>query len=103
MSPTRAQPTPEDLAAVKVYKALGDSNRFTIVRMLVQQGELGCEELRTALGLTAPALSHHLRILQECGLLALRREGPFHFFLLHREQLERFAPSLLAPLAKVAS
>ncbi|MBI2861449.1 MAG: helix-turn-helix transcriptional regulator, partial [Chloroflexi bacterium] len=72
---------------------------FQIVRMLTERPELGCGELQGIFGLSAPALSHHTRVLQECGLLAVRREGPFHFFRLRRDQLERFAPGLLTSRA----
>ncbi|HEY8477154.1 MAG TPA: metalloregulator ArsR/SmtB family transcription factor [Chloroflexota bacterium] len=85
----------EERRAVKVYRALGDPNRLRIVRMLVQREELGCPELQAALGLSPPALSHHTRVLQECGLVAMRREGVYHFFRLRRDELERFAPALL--------
>ena len=84
-----------DLAAVKVFKALGDPTRFRVVRMLAEQAELGCGDLSTTFSLSAPALSHHTRILQECGLIAVRREGSHHYFRLRKEQLERFAPGLL--------
>lgn len=88
--------TINEMAAVKAYKALGDPTRFRFVMMLTEREELGCSELQACCGLSAPALSHHTRVLQECGLISLRREGPFHFFRLRREQLERFAPGLLA-------
>ena len=86
----------DELIAVKVFKALGDPTRFQIVRMLVEQEELGCGDFGASFGLSAPALSHHTRVLQECGLITMRKEGPHHFFRLQREQLARFAPSLLA-------
>ena len=86
----------DELMAVKVFKALGDPTRFQIVRMLVEQEELGCGDFGASFGLSAPALSHHTRVLQECGLITMRKEGPHHFFRLQREQLARFAPSLLA-------
>lgn len=88
--------TAGDIAAVKVFKALGDPTRFQIVRMLVEREELGCGDFAATFGLSAPALSHHTRVLQECGLITMRKEGPHHFFRLQREQLARFAPSLVA-------
>jgi DNA-binding transcriptional ArsR family regulator len=83
-------------AAIKVYKALGDPTRFRIIKVLAERGELGCSDLQAATGVSAPALSHHTRILQDCGLITLRREGPYHFFRLRRDQLARYAPALLA-------
>lgn len=98
-----AELTEEELKAVRVFRALGDPTRFKIVRMLIQRDELGCGELQTVFELSAPAMSHHTRVLQECGLLAVRKEGPFHFFRLRRDQVERLAPGLLGSENRVSS
>ena len=34
-----------DKQAVKVFKALGDPNRYSILRLLVEKGELSCAKL----------------------------------------------------------
>ncbi|MBI4504632.1 MAG: helix-turn-helix transcriptional regulator [Chloroflexi bacterium] len=90
-----AKLTADDQAAMRVYKALGHPQRFRIIRMLSEREELGCGDLMAACGLSAPALSHHTRILQECGLLLVRREGAYHYFSLDTEQLARYAPGLV--------
>jgi len=92
---TKSELTSEEAVVVKVFKALGDPTRFKIVRMLAAQEELGCGDLQGLFRLSAPALSHHTRVLQEAGLLAVRKEGPFHFFRLRRELVERLVPGLL--------
>jgi len=84
----------EDEQAVKVYRALGDPTRYRIVQMLAETDELGCADFAAAFRLSAAALSHHTRILQDCGLITMRKEGPHHFFRLRREHLARFAPFL---------
>jgi ArsR family transcriptional regulator len=83
-----------DLAAIKVCKALGHPTRYRIVRMLTEREELGCGDLMAACGISAPALSHHTRILQECGLITVRREGAYHFFRVEPDMLARYAPGL---------
>jgi ArsR family transcriptional regulator len=88
-----------DRAAVKVFRALSHPTRYHIVRTLVEREDLGCAELMALYGLSAPALSYHTRLLQECGLLDVRRDGAYHFYRLNREQVTRFAPSLLAARA----
>ncbi|MBI2940471.1 MAG: helix-turn-helix transcriptional regulator [Chloroflexi bacterium] len=88
--------TADELMAVKVFRALGDPTRYRIVQLLTEREELGCGDLPGIFDLSAPALSHHTRTLLECGLLSMRREGAHHFFRLRREQVERFAPGLLA-------
>ena len=91
-----AELTQEELLAVKIFKALGDPTRFKVVQMLMHRDELGCGELQSIFGLSAPAMSHHTRVLQECGLLVVRKEGAFHFFRLRREQIRHFASGMLA-------
>ena len=84
--------TPHETEAVKVFRALGDPTRFRVVQMLVENDELGCGDFQAAFRLSPPAMSHHFRILQECNLLVMRKEGAFHYFRLHRERLERLLP-----------
>ena len=89
------EPQVDDGSAVKVYRALGDCTRYKIVRLLIARGEVGCSELQSVLPLSAPCVSHHTRILQECGLIGLRKDGAYHFFHPREETIRRYAPTLL--------
>ncbi len=94
--PIETPPHFDDSAAIRIFRALGDCTRFRIVRLLIAQNEAGCSELQAAFPLSAPCLSHHTRILQECELIGLRKVGAFHFFHVRRDTIERYAPNLLA-------
>jgi DNA-binding transcriptional ArsR family regulator len=84
-----------DDIAVKVYKALGESTRLQIVKLLAQQSELACVEMANQLKIPANStLTYHLKPLLECGLLAVRREGTFKYYSLQREVLAQYAPAL---------
>jgi DNA-binding transcriptional ArsR family regulator len=89
----------DDGDAVRVFRALGDCTRYKIVRLLVERGEMGCSELHAAFPLSAPCMSHHTRILQECGLIGLRKDGAYHFFHARDETIRLYSPSLLAQSA----
>ncbi len=78
--------------AVKIFKALGDVTRYRIVCTLLDRDEVACSELNETLPLSAPALSHHFRVLEECGLMEVRREGAYHFFRLNVGRLEQVVP-----------
>ena len=52
-----------------ICKALGDSNRLEI---------------------TQPTLSHHMRILTECGLVIARKEGKWSHYSLNCETLKEY-------------
>lgn len=78
--------------AVRIFRALGHPTRYRIVRMLLERGEVACSELNETLPLSAPALSHHFKVLEECGLMEVRREGAYHFFRLNVPRLEEAVP-----------
>ncbi|MBV7509571.1 metalloregulator ArsR/SmtB family transcription factor [Bacillus sp. sid0103] len=85
-----------DEIAVKVYKALGESTRLQIVKLLAGQSELACLEMAHQLKVPANStLTHHLKPLLDCGLLVVRREGTFRYNSLQREVLAQYAPALL--------
>ena len=60
-----------------ICRALGDSNRLEIIQMLSDGEKCGCRLLEK-FEITQPTLSHHMRILVECGLVNDRREGKWH-------------------------
>jgi len=59
---------------IKVMKALSDPNRVRIVKLLQQRVLCVCE-IKEALGLAQSTASKHLKILEEAGLIAFRKEG----------------------------
>lgn len=72
-----------------ICKALGDSNRLQIVQILSDGEKCGCKLLE-AFEITQPTLSHHMRILCECGLVSDRKEGKWHYYSLNCETLKDF-------------
>ncbi|MEJ2209606.1 MAG: metalloregulator ArsR/SmtB family transcription factor [Anaerolineae bacterium] len=72
-----------DLA--RFFKALGDETRLRLVALLAQQqpGSALCVgRLARELGVTASAVSQHLRVLKDLGLVhATRRGYRVHYFL----------------------
>jgi DNA-binding transcriptional ArsR family regulator len=60
--------------ADRIFAALGDGTRRAIFRM-VTESPRSVSALAEALGVTLTAVSQHLRVLQECGLLNTRKEG----------------------------
>ena len=72
-----------------ICKALGDSNRLQIVQMLSDGEKCGCKLLE-AFEITQPTLSHHMKILCECGLINDRKEGKWHHYSLNPETLRCF-------------
>jgi len=67
----------------KVFKALCDPNRLTIVEML-QNGELCACQLLDKLNIGQSTLSHHMKSLCESGVVNGRREGKWMYYALNQ-------------------
>ncbi len=67
---------PEKAAqAARLLRLLANENRLLLLCHLVAEGEMGVGTLAEAVGLSQPALSQHLAMLREDGLVATRREA----------------------------
>ena len=53
----------------KTFAALGDPTRLAVINLLRERPHRA-GELASALHMSAPALSRHLRVLRKCGLIA---------------------------------
>lgn len=72
-----------------ICKALSDSNRLQIVQMLSEGEKCGCKLLEK-FEITQPTLSHHMKILCDCGLVTARKEGKWSHYSLNCETLNAF-------------
>ena len=84
-------PSLEQIATV--FKAVADPTRLRLLGLIVDRGRCG-QDLASVLGLSAPTVSHHLRVLREAGLLSESREGPYRFYGLELSALHRAARCL---------
>ena len=69
------------------FEALGDPNRRAIVELL-GSGDRSVQELADELPISRPAVSRHLRLLKEAGLVVDRPEGTRRLYRLHDEGIE---------------
>lgn len=68
----------------RIFKALGDDNRLTILKLL-KEGELcGCE-LLASIDIGQSTLSHHMKILGEAGLVNCNKVGKWCRYSLNKE------------------
>ncbi|MEM7440676.1 MAG: metalloregulator ArsR/SmtB family transcription factor [Pseudomonadota bacterium] len=58
-----------------VFSALGDATRFAIVERLLTEGDLTAGDLTVGTGMSAPAISRHLKVLRKAGVLAQRSDA----------------------------
>ena len=69
------------------FEALGDPNRRAILELL-RGGDRSVQQLADELPISRPAVSRHLRLLKEAGLVADRAEGTRRLYRLHDEGIE---------------
>ncbi|MDA0163016.1 metalloregulator ArsR/SmtB family transcription factor [Solirubrobacter ginsenosidimutans] len=66
---------------------MGDPNRRAIVELL-RTGDRSVQELADALPISRPAVSRHLKLLKDAGLVADHAEGTRRLYRLHEEGVE---------------
>jgi DNA-binding transcriptional ArsR family regulator len=69
------------------FEALGDPNRRAIVELLGSGGR-SVRELADALPISRPAVSRHLRLLKEAGLVIEEAQGTRRIYSLHVQGVE---------------
>ena len=69
------------------FDALGDPNRRAIVELL-GRGDRSVRELADELPISRPAVSRHLRVLKDAGLVTDRAEGTRRLYRLHDEGID---------------
>lgn len=77
----------------KIFKALGDSNRMTIARMLLEK-EHNATEILTKLNITQPTLSHHMKLLTDSGIITSRRDGNATIYSINNQSVTRLVTQL---------
>lgn len=66
----------------KILKALGDPNRLKILDLLSCGEKCACEILEN-FEFTQPTLSHHMKVLIECGIVDSRKDGTWNLYRLN--------------------
>lgn len=71
-----------------VFKALSDENRLRILKLLCDGEKCACRLLEE-LDISQPTLSHHMKILCDCGLVKGRREGKWMHYVICCEGVQK--------------
>lgn|SRR5690606_24801547 len=74
-----------------VFQAIADPKRRAIIHLLAEQ-PMNLNSVADHFDISRPAVSKHIRILTECGLVAVRQQGR-----------ERYCSANLEPLNEVSA
>lgn len=85
----------------EIFKALSDPTRLRLVKMLsANRGALCVNALSHMLGVTQSAVSQHLRVLRQAGLVRGERRGYFVHYALNPDVLEEYKDRIIKTLGE---
>ena len=82
-------------ALAKVFVALGDEHRQRILLTFEKGERLTVGQIAEVATLSRPAVSHHLKILRDAGVLTAERAGREVYLRVNREVLEQTLSTVL--------
>ncbi|MGB3148986.1 MAG: metalloregulator ArsR/SmtB family transcription factor [Paracoccaceae bacterium] len=71
-----------------IFAALSDATRFAIIERLLERGEQSAGDLADIADITAPAISRHLKVLREAGLVTQRIDGTRRIYAVAPEPMQ---------------
>src|SRR3990167_1813349 len=77
-----------NLAPSEMFKVLAVETRVKIIDLLKSRGPLGANNIAELVGITPAAVSQHLKILRQSGLVRSERKGYWIPYSIDEEALE---------------
>lgn len=78
---------------MRIFKALSDQNRLEIIEILSCNEKCACEILKN-FDITQPTLSHHMKVLMDCGLVECNKKGTWNYYKLSSKKCIELIESL---------
>lgn len=78
----------------KIMKAVADSNRLKIIDILSCGERCACDILKY-FDFTQPTLSHHMKVLIDCGIVDSRKEGIWNYYSLNSSNCNKLVLFLM--------
>jgi ArsR family transcriptional regulator, arsenate/arsenite/antimonite-responsive transcriptional repressor len=88
----------------RLFKSMADPVRLRLLSLIASHagGEACVCDLTDAFDLTAPTISHHLKVLREAGLITGERRGTWVYYRVHPEVLARLSAVLQSDMIATA-
>src|SRR5690348_8607581 len=78
-----------------IARALADPRRYEILQKIGKSCKFcACTDIRDTLPISPATLSHHMKELENAGLIEARREGKFVSYILRRDILQAYLDRL---------
>ena len=72
----------------QTFATLGDPTRFAIVERLLNDGELSAGDLQDQADISAPAISRHLKLLRNAGIMQQRVDAQRRMYSVRPETVQ---------------
>jgi ArsR family transcriptional regulator, arsenate/arsenite/antimonite-responsive transcriptional repressor len=86
----------------RIFTALGDEHRQRILLTFDKGERLNVGQLVSVSTLSRSAVSHHLKILREAGILDSQKEGKEVYFWINRDNLDHSITAILDYIKQTA-
>jgi DNA-binding transcriptional ArsR family regulator len=77
-----------------VFKALADANRRKILKLLSKHDSMSAGDIAEQFSISKPAISDHLKILRNAGLIYAQKQGQFILYQLNATVMQEMAAIL---------
>jgi len=74
---------------VTTFAALGDPTRLAIVERLLAEGALAAGDLQDVAEISAPAISRHLKVLREAGIVSQEIDAQRRIYAVRADAMAR--------------
>ncbi|MUG45857.1 ArsR/SmtB family transcription factor [Paenibacillus woosongensis] len=83
-----------------VLQTLSDAHRQDILLLLSENGSLTVNEITERMSLSRPAISHHLKLLKNAGVVQVEQQGTQRYYSLSLEESVQLLRELLVTLER---
>ena len=78
----------------KIFQALGNKTRLDIVKLILAEKEITCQEILEKFPLSQPTMSHHFGLLLNSEILTARKDGVRHYYTVNTKKLNSLGINL---------
>ncbi len=73
-----------------MFTALAEPNRRSILEMLASDGQLPASAISRRFQVSPPAISQHLKVLREAGLVRMEKRAQQHLYSVNTDAMHEF-------------
>lgn len=85
---------------IPIFTILQDENRQQILVMLCKSGQMTVNQITEKLSLSRPAISHHLKLMLNAGILSVSKNGTERYYRANMGSTLTLLKDLTAALEK---